>query len=470
MKDAEGSEAHKPISEEVFDALFRSRVGAYAGLPGPAPSFPLGNAAAFLERSADVVCAEWGTQYGGATLIWLGPTPGLLIAAPDLIEQVLETRFDDFYKDAPRKALLPIITDASEFIANGEPWKQKRESDPARAAFRGGGIPTFNVGAVRGAVRDAAARYVAETSAAPFPDATPRIMRLAFDAFAVQSVGRLLEESDYDAFVEMMDAGSKRMTAFFTTSFLADLPAIVGRERWHATFEALVATAMKTPGEGEGILQAALRQGTTLDPKALAYQIGNVFFGGLISVASAVTSALYELTHSPAVAERVTAEVRALARATPDYSLAALAACPELDRVVLETLRLRTPVTFFTRNTVKTREVTFAGYPWPADSSIFITSAPLHLSKDHWPDPHRFDPDRWVGAVLADNPPGSGWFMPFGRGPRTCAGQEIAIADIKLILAEILTVSTPEVGAGQAYQTDFQFGVTLPKGLTARFS
>lgn len=60
--------------------------------------------------------------------------------------------------------------------------------------------------------------------------------------------------------------------------------------------------------------------------------------------------------------------------------------------------------------------------------------------------------------------------MPFGRGPRMCAGMQLALADIKLILAELLIVCRPEIGAGQAYETGFQFGVTVPEGLGARFS
>ncbi len=331
-------------------------------------------------------------------------------------------------------------------------------------------MPSFDVGAVRRAVREAAARYVDATRTEPFSDATPRIMRLAFDAFAVQSVGRLLAEEDYHAFVELMDAGSKRLTALFTFSALLDVEALLARRRWHHTFEALVAEATKSPGEGWGILGAALRQGTTLDAEALAYQVGNVFFGGLISVASAVTSALYELNRSPAIAERVTEEVRALAHGDADYTLAALDACPELSRVVMESLRLHPPVTFFTRNTRADQEISFAGHAWAADTTIFITSAPLHQSREHWPEPARFDPGRWVGEVLARNPPGSAWFMPFGRGPRMCAGMQLALADIKLILAELLIVCRPEIGAGQAYETGFQFGVTVPEGLGARFS
>ena len=54
--------------------------------------------------------------------------------------------------------------------------------------------------------------------------------------------------------------------------------------------------------------------------------------------------------------------------------------------------------------------------------------------------------------------------------PPARTGVSIALADIKLILAELLTVCRPEIGAGQAYETGFQFGVTVPEGLAARFS
>jgi hypothetical protein len=118
----------------VFDGLFRLTVGrrnrSLADLPGPSPSFPLGNASQFLGRQPWEVCAELGKQYGPIFVIWIFNRPFVVLNDGSLVREVLETRADAFYKADPVPAFRPLTPRDSLFLANGEEWRRLRDHDP----------------------------------------------------------------------------------------------------------------------------------------------------------------------------------------------------------------------------------------------------------------------------------------------------------------------------------------------------
>ena len=62
-------------------------------------------------------------------------------------------------------------------------------------------------------------------------------------------------------------------------------------------------------------------------------------------------------------------------------------------------------------------------------ASMYLT----HRRPDLWPDPERFDPDRFLRAKPAPNT-----FFPFGGGARTCLGAAFASYEMKVVLARVL--------------------------------
>jgi cytochrome P450 len=68
----------------------------------------------------------------------------------------------------------------------------------------------------------------------------------------------------------------------------------------------------------------------------------------------------------------------------------------------------------------------------PAGEDIVWSPYTLHRDPGLYPDPLRFDPDRW----LPERPqPPKGAFIPFGAGKRQCMGNEFAVAEATLITA-----------------------------------
>jgi cytochrome P450 len=75
------------------------------------------------------------------------------------------------------------------------------------------------------------------------------------------------------------------------------------------------------------------------------------------------------------------------------------------------------------------------GYPIPAGSTVVLCQYVTHRHPAFWPDPERFDPDRFLPAVCEARPHYA-WF-PFGAGPRYCIGSQFALTEARLITAMV---------------------------------
>ncbi|XP_078594429.1 cytochrome P450 2D6-like [Branchiostoma floridae x Branchiostoma japonicum] len=110
----------------------------------------------------------------------------------------------------------------------------------------------------------------------------------------------------------------------------------------------------------------------------------------------------------------------------------------------METMRIRTPAPLAGHAT--TQEVKVQGYDIPEGTKVLMNLHSLHMDPAYWPDPDRFDPERFLdveGNVI--NKPES--FMPFGGGRRGCLGDQLARMELFLFFTTLLqsfTFKAPE--------------------------
>lgn len=451
----------------VFGWVFADRMRPFAKLPGPAPSFPFGNALDFVGRQPWEVTADYGRTYGGIAVTWMGWSPAVVLNDPALIGEVLVTRTADFYKKAPVGALTPVITGDDPFVCNGQDWVIKRQDHPFSWPDLDGWLDA-QVVPLRAAL-DAGAASLAQESA-PL-DFAPRMQRLCFDAFAAAVLGHELGDREYGWWMKMGSTGDLRMKLELGLPLPPPLNPLfyLRRTRWFGRFEAALNRALSgnsrsldlTNWSKGGIRVRPDDRGPT--PEGLVHALANVFYGGCFSATSGVVTALYLLAKHPPERTKL---VAALAALGPSPSRAALEACPELDAVLREALRFYTPVPLYFRNTAPDRTVELGGTALPPDTMLMISSWLIHKDKERWGDPDAFRPARWLEGGAARDPFGSDWFFPFGRGPRTCVGQSFALLYMKLALATLATRT--EVDGSGAYAQSYFFGVMMPAGLRAR--
>jgi cytochrome P450 len=92
---------------------------------------------------------------------------------------------------------------------------------------------------------------------------------------------------------------------------------------------------------------------------------------------------------------------------------------------------------------------------------VVVSPYTLQRRADYFPNPERFDPDRWTPEAIAARPRYA--YVPFGAGPRQCIGNHFAMMELQLILATIMQRVSLRLAPGQEVAPDPQ--ITLrPKG------
>lgn len=105
-----------------------------------------------------------------------------------------------------------------------------------------------------------------------------------------------------------------------------------------------------------------------------------------------------------------------------------------LDRVLKESLRLYPPIHLGSR--IAATDLTYNGFQIPAGTRVLYSIYLTHRDRRYWPDPARFDPDRFSPERGGERPAFA--YIPFGGGPRNCIGAAFAQFEAKLVLARLL--------------------------------
>jgi cytochrome P450 len=169
--------------------------------------------------------------------------------------------------------------------------------------------------------------------------------------------------------------------------------------------------------------------GSALTEQEVSDHVVTLFLGGMETTASTLGWALCLLAQHPDVERRLQQEVDAVVgdevpsyKHVPDLTFASA--------ILTETMRLFAPGWMLTRRTSDVCEL--GGHTIPGDTDVIYSPYILHHRGDLFPDPDRFDPDRWTGEP-ARLPRGA--LVPFSGGPRKCVGDDFAMAEGALILA-----------------------------------
>jgi cytochrome P450 len=106
-----------------------------------------------------------------------------------------------------------------------------------------------------------------------------------------------------------------------------------------------------------------------------------------------------------------------------------------LDRVMRESLRICAPVPSLPR--VAVRETSLNGYRIPEGAFVAVSPYYNHHDPTIWPEPARFDPDRFADDRREDHAHRMA-FEPFGGGVHKCIGMYFAGVQVRAILHELL--------------------------------
>ncbi|WP_423248115.1 cytochrome P450 [Streptomyces xanthophaeus] len=190
------------------------------------------------------------------------------------------------------------------------------------------------------------------------------------------------------------------------------------------------------PG-GEAMLSALLEahEGEDrLSRTEVHEQIFTFMMAGVETTATAMSWTLHLLARHPEVQERLNAEITSvLGGQVP--TVKDLSRLEYTRGVLTEAMRLYPPVWLLTRST--TADAGLGEWRVPAGSAVVFSPYMLHHDARLFPDPERFDPDRWC-SPRGDNAGQRGLFQ-FGGGARKCIGDVFSLTEEMIALVAIST-------------------------------
>ena len=385
-----------------------------------------GNPLAFLE--------DTHRRYGDLVAFPVPRTTALLVNDPADVRRVLQGGARTWTKATVQYAALATVTGPGLLAVADERWLGRRRV--AQPAFHHQRLET-----VTDSIRQAARRVAGEWSRLPAGghvlDVDALSMRVTLDA-----IGRTLFDEDLgDVTADLVHATDEAAELVVAQGrqvvpLPAWVPTPVNRRLRRAVADLdricrQVIARRRSRGVGDrhadllGLLIAA-----GLPDDAIRDELVTMVVAGHETVASALTWTLMLLAEHPGHQERLRAEVRAAG----DVAAVGLRErLPWTRAVVDESLRLFPPGWVVSRRA--TAPDVLSGRAVPAGTIAIVSPWLLHRREDSWPEPERFDPNRFHGDVATT---ARADYVPFGLGPRLCIGRDFALVELTVILAELL--------------------------------
>ena len=181
------------------------------------------------------------------------------------------------------------------------------------------------------------------------------------------------------------------------------------------------------------LLLARDEDGQPMDPAQLRDECVTLFLAGHETTSLVLAHTFYALASRPEVVTKLRAEI---ARVLGDREPTAddVKDLVYTERVLLEGLRLYPSAWGIGREAAC--DVTIRGRTYPKGTQLMASQWAMHRDARHFPDPLRFDPDRWTPEMRKALPRGA--YFPFADGPRVCIGNHFAMLEAQIILVSLV--------------------------------
>jgi cytochrome P450 len=393
----------------------------------------------------------------------MGPFDVYLVSDPELIREVLVTNHRRYHKGRGLQEAKRLLGDG---LLTSEGDFHRRQRRLAQPAFHHTRIAAY--GQVMSSYADRAQSRWHDGQVVDvhreMTDLTLAIVgKTLFDTDVEGSDVRVVRES-LTSVLEMFD----RMTSPIAPLLdLLPFPSMRRFQQARDTLDALVYRMIeerRRVGTDRGDLLSMLLMATDdehdgggMTDEQLRDEALTIFLAGHETTANALTWTWYLLSQHPEVEHRLHQELETvLGGRLP--SADDLPSLPYTEMVLSESLRLYPPAWVMGRRTIEPHQL--GPYPIPEGGTLLMSQYLMHHDPRWYPDPYRFDPDRWTPEAQAGRPKFA--FFPFGGGPRLCIGESFAWMEGELALATIAQRWRMRLVPGQALR--LQPRITLRPG------
>ena len=412
-------------------------MSAVAVPPGPAGAPLLGHLLAFRRDPLQFLLRTAQDYPGEVVRFRQGTREVYLLKHPDLVKEVLVTRQHDFAKS---RALQWTKLFLGEGLLTSEGEFHTRQRRLAQPAFHRQRIAGYGAEMVRLAVA-ARERWTAGEAL----DLDAEMMRLTLGVASRTLFGADVAADARDVREDLVTIMS--LFPRFTLPFAAliqklPLPSNARFDRAVARLDALVyrliAERRADPADRGDLLSLLLRaqdeegDGGRMTDRQLRDEVVTLLLAGHETTSNALTWTWYLLSQNAAAEARWREELRAVLgdrRPSADD----LPALRYTEMVLAESMRIFPPAWGIGRRAL--RDVVLGGYTVPAGTILALPPYVIHRDPRFWPDPLRFEPERFTTEAKAARPRFA--YLPFGGGARSCIGEPFAWMEGVLLLATV---------------------------------
>ncbi len=367
--------------------------------------------------------------------------PWHMVMDPDALKRILLEKVEDYPKSDVTKNILRPAIGESLFVAEGAHWRWQRRA--AAPVFTHRNIA--NLAPIMSAAADRSCARIAEHTGR----ATDLYTEMMTAAFEVISDVTFSGDEQFDR-----KAVHRAVDGYIDQAAKVSILDIIAAPAWVPRPSRIMgSTAMKQmkqmsdgvidnrrdkgPGDIPDLLDLLLagedpKTQRTMNTAELRDNLLTFIVAGHETTALTLSWALYLCAFDQDVQDTLRTEAQSVLAgrtATADD----LPNLPYTRQVIDETLRMYPPAAFLSRTAQK--DDTLCDRPIKRKDTVTLPIYALHRSHALWPDPHRFDPDRFNGKQEINRYA----YLPFGDGPRICIGASFAIQEAVIMLATILS-------------------------------
>ncbi|KAI5643380.1 cytochrome p450 domain-containing protein [Phthorimaea operculella] len=435
-----------------------------AKIPGP-PELPLLGHAWTLRNvtreSLFVQLRQWAKEFKRIYTIKMGAfRVSVNIFHPDDVEAIYSTTAHN-EKQLPYNFLRPWLCEGL-LISNGEKWKQRRKL--LTPAFHFNILKRFCI-----SFNDQTEMLLKSVEAETDKDKTdiwPLITKTTLSIMCETSMGISVQKAEETItkryFKSLHSIGDLLVKRYITAAYHLDWiynlfnskkqskliknlhnfteKIIHDRKSFRDNNE--IANFDKESEEGKEKARLAMldlllenERDNKIDIKGIREEVDTFLFEGHDTTAAALSFMIMRIANETHVQEKVYEELlRVFGESTRLPTTGDLNELKYLECCIKESMRLYPSVFFMAR--IVGQDVMLGDYLVPGGVVVHVHVYDLHHDPAIYPDPEKFDPDRFLPEQVVKRHPYA--YIPFSAGPRNCIGQKFAMLEMKTVMSGLL--------------------------------
>jgi len=408
-----------------------------------------------MVRNPVQVLSKYTELFGDTFKFYLGGLKEAIVTTnPAVIQHVLKTNAENYQKSEIQVKRMGHFLGKGLLTTHGEAWRTQRRLIQK-------GFDRKQLEALSAIMQDSLAESLREfdrqVSAGPV-DIYPHLMKMTFAMVAKSLFGARLKDEDINLVSHTICTVQEFIVRQTLQPYLNPWFSVSGELRRHEDMRVradgilldyIRARRHQVPGHDllQTLMDARYSDGEGMSDELVLSESMQLLVAGHETSSNALSWILYLLSSRPDCLEMVREEFDSVLSDVP-LSFGDVSRCEFATQVIQEALRLYPPFWMVDRMAVADDRAGDVEIPQGSTVIVYVYGA--HHAPRYWPDPERFNPERFTKANEKLNAPFT--YLPFGGGPRGCIGGNYAMLQILMILSALLRKYDFQLSPGQTIE------------------